>query len=173
MSLAEIHARATRFRTQIARRNLIEYAAAGLVIAVFGYMAIIIPAPLVKTGAIVTMLGVAYVVFKLHQLARAAAQDEINAAADLMGFHRQELVRQRDALRGVWSWYLGPLIPGALLFLFGTVLSAPGPLGAQLSIGFAGLGLLGAMFAAIGWLNHRAAAKLDADIAAIDRARGA
>ncbi|HRE44280.1 MAG TPA: hypothetical protein PKY87_09960 [Terricaulis sp.] len=172
MSLAEIHTRASRFRTQIARRNLIEYAAAALVIVVFAYIAFIVPAPFVKAGAIVLILGMLYVVSQLHQLARAAAQDEINAAADLMGFHRQELVRQRDALRGVWSWYLGPLIPGAVLFLFGAVLSAPGPLGAQLSVGFAGLGLLGAMFAAIGWLNQRAAAKLDADIAAIDRARG-
>jgi positive regulator of sigma E activity len=39
-----------------------------------------------------------------------------------LDFHRRELVRQRDLLRSVWSWYLGPLVPGMVVFLFGSIL---------------------------------------------------
>lgn len=33
--------------------------------------------------------------------------------------HGAELVRQRDALRSAWLWYIGPLLPGLALFLWG------------------------------------------------------
>jgi hypothetical protein len=34
-----------------------------------------------------------------------------------IAFYRRELEKQRDLLRGIWKWYLGPLIPGLALFV--------------------------------------------------------
>jgi hypothetical protein len=36
-------------------------------------------------------------------------------------FHKRELVKQRDLLRTVWSWYLGPMIPGLVVTLGASV----------------------------------------------------
>ena len=33
--------------------------------------------------------------------------------------YREELRRQQSALRTVWLWYLGPLVPGLVLFTIG------------------------------------------------------
>ena len=50
MSLADIHAHSRRFQSRIRTRNLTEYAAAALVVAVFGWMAFLIPDLVVKAG---------------------------------------------------------------------------------------------------------------------------
>ncbi len=36
-----------------------------------------------------------------------------------MRVYRTELERQRDLLRRVWLWYLGPLIPGGVVMYWG------------------------------------------------------
>jgi Flp pilus assembly protein TadB len=56
--------------------------------------------------------------WQLHRRARARPLPEA-LAGSLMEFHRAELARQRDALRSVWRWYIGPLVPGLVLFLCG------------------------------------------------------
>jgi hypothetical protein len=78
-----------------------------------------------------------------------------------IAFHRGELVRQRDLLRSVVWWYIGPIIPGLVVFGVGI---APGH----------GTGsLLNALpflciFGLIVWVNHRAAIRLDRQIAELD-----
>ena len=172
MSTAELESRAHRFQSKIQSRNLIEYAAAMLVIGMFGRMAVLIPEPVVKLGAVLIMIAAAYVCWKLHTLARAASKEDISGAVSLAAFHRAELVRQRDALSKVWAWYLAPFIPGMLLFMLGVNFSGDVsmPLMAKIVSSAVSLGFSTLVFYAIYWLNMRAVKKLDEDIAELDRA---
>lgn len=172
MSLTDIHAHSRRFQSRIRTRNLTEYAAAALVIAVFGWMAFLIPDLFVKAGAILTALGAAYVAYALHAKAGASA-GQPDGGEPLIDFHRAELVRQRKALATVPRWYLAPFVPGMLVFVGGVSFSPDTglPLLARLAqFGFA-VGIVGAVFAGVAWLNARAVKQLDARIAALDTAR--
>jgi hypothetical protein len=173
MSLADIHVRAERFQSTIRRRNWIEYIAAATVTAFFAWTAATAPAPMIQAGAVLIALGAVYVCWQLYQLGRAASKAELDAAQSLTVFHRAEMVRQRDALRTVWRWYLAPFVPGMLVFLGGVAFASDlsAPLVAKLMIFALGVGLAGAVFAAIAWINAQAVKRLDAEIAALDRAR--
>ena len=74
MSMAEIHARATRFQSGIRTRNLTEYVAGLLVIGVFGWVAWLVPEPVVRLGAGLIIAGAVYVMWKLHVLAGASSR---------------------------------------------------------------------------------------------------
>lgn len=172
MTLTEIHSRAGRFRATIRTRNLTEYAAAILVLGVFGWMAWLIPQPVVKAGAILIMLGTAYVAYALHRRGGTGKMlpDGMQPLAD---YHRGELVKQREALASVWRWYLLPFVPGVLVFV-GGVSFAPEtglPLVARLVQFATATGFVAILFTGICWLNIRAAKQLDAEIAALDEAR--
>jgi hypothetical protein len=167
MTAADLARRSARFQSTIRRRNITEYAAAALVIGVFGWMAWLIPVPAVKTGAVLVILGALYVCWKLHVLAGAGTPD---AAAPLADFHRNELLRQRSALAGVWKWYLAPFVPGILVFIGGVAFAedAGVPLSAGVMLFATSAGFVAALFAAIWWLNQQAVAALDREIAALD-----
>ncbi len=173
MSLADIHARAEKFQSRIRMRNWIEYAAAAFVVAGFVWIAATMPSPVIKAGALLIALGAAYVCWKLHQLGRAASKAELDAAQSLSDFHRAELLRQRDALKTVWRWYLAPFVPGMLVFLGGISFepALQAPLAAKATVFLTGLAFQAAVFAAVAGLNAMAAKKLDAEIAALDQAR--
>lgn len=170
MPIEEVRQKAQAFQKTIRRRNMTEYAAAALVILMFGWMAVIIPEPVVRLGCGLIVVGALYVCWKLNKLARAAGGGEIDAAASLADFHRGELMRQRAALATVWRWYLLPFVPGMLVFLGGVSFTPanPAPLEAKLAVFLVGAGLCAVLFGAIWWLNARAAKALDAEIAAIE-----
>jgi hypothetical protein len=112
------------------------------------------------------------VCWKLNELGRAATKAEADQASSLADFHRAELVRQRSALNTVWRWYLGPFVPGLLVFLAGVAFAPEeAPFAARFSIFATGLGFTGAVFAVVGWLNALAVKRLDREIAALDQAR--
>lgn len=173
MSLAHIRARAERFQSRIRWRNWLEYAAGAIVIAAFSFFAVTTSDLIVRAGAVLIVLGAIYVAWKFATMARAASSDAAAQAASWAEFHRAELVRQRDALRTVWRWYLGPFAPGLVVFLAGFAFS-PGveaPLAAKAAAFAVELAIVGAVFVAIGAINARAAKTLDAEIAALDDAR--
>ncbi len=171
MSLADIHARAEKFQSRVRLRNVIEYVAAAAVVAFFIWTALITPALIMRIGAALIVLGAGYVCWKLHELGRAASKAELDAAQSLTDFHRAELVRQRQALSTVWSWYLAPFIPGMVVFLAGVSFEAPAeaPLAAKLMVFLVGVGFVAAMFWAVAWLNAQAVKKLDREIRALDQ----
>ena len=43
----------------------------------------------------------------------------------LLEYQRRELVRQRDALDSIFTWYLLPLIPGMAVIMLAPLLSTP------------------------------------------------
>src|SRR5438132_173612 len=112
MSLEEIRNRAQQFRAKIQRRNLREYLAAVFVVAVFAFYIYKFPNPLIRIGSGLIIAGALWAIYQLH---RRTAPRNLPTGLALVGsveFYRQELVRQRDALHSVWTWYLLPMIPG-------------------------------------------------------------
>jgi hypothetical protein len=173
MSLADIHTRSARFQSRIRWRNWIEYAASAIVVVVFGRIALVGDNAIVQAACVLIVLGTLYVGWHLATLARSASKAELNAAANWAEFHRAELVRQRDALNGIWRWYLGPLVPGWVLFWVGVGFEprTGAPWWVQIVIAVLGAAIGAAVFVGIAALNKFAAKKLDAEIAALDRAR--
>lgn len=170
MPLEEIRRKAQGFQKTIRWRNMREYAASVLVIGIFGWMAVIIPEPVVKAGCILTVLGALYVCWKLHTMAGVAGVAELIAAESLTDFHRKELLRQRAALASVWRWYLLPFVPGALVFVLGVSLSPdnPAPLAVKLGVLAFAVLIEAAVFGAVWWLNAQAVKALDAEIAELE-----
>lgn len=173
MSLADIHQRAEHFQSRIRWRNLIEYGASAIAVFAFGWTALAADNAIVQVACGLIMLGTLYVAWNLATIARSASKAEMNAAANWADFHRAELVRQRDALNGIWRWYLGPLVPGLALFWIGVGFASPAgaPWWAQIVVAMLGAAIGAAVFIGIAEMNKRAAKKLEAEIAALDRAR--
>lgn len=168
MSIVELNARSDQLRSRIKRRNLTEYLAAALVISIFGWIAFISPVWSIKIGAGLIIIAAIYVSWQLNAVASVFTGE--TPAQDLVSAHRRELVRQRDALRSIWRWYLLPFVPGALVFTLGTNMEAGvnTPLWTALTESAVNLGFTGAIFLGIWALNSRAALKLEDKIKALD-----
>ncbi|MEZ5945531.1 MAG: hypothetical protein R3C13_06350 [Hyphomonas sp.] len=172
MSLAEIQSRSTRLQSKVRMRNITEYVAAAIVIGVFLWSAATMSLPVARAGAVLIAAAALYVAIALHRKA-PAVKWEPDGSETLAEFHRGELLRQRHALSTVWRWYLLPFLPGFLVFNAGISFAPDNPLPLAAKLGQFGfmIGLMAAMFAVIAWLNHKAAKKLDAEIADLDAAR--
>lgn len=168
MSIAELTARSDRFRSKIKRRNITEYVAAALVICIFGWMAYTIPVLSVRIGAGLIVLAALYISWKLNKIASVNADDA--PVENVANMHRRELVRQRDALRSVWRWYLMPFVPGIVVFTLGTSIGtgASLPAWAVVLSSAVSLSFVGAVFFGVWALNAYAARKLDEQIKALD-----
>jgi uncharacterized membrane protein len=174
ISLAELHQKAQKFEKRILWRNLREYAASALVIASFGYYIWKFPAPIIRFGCVLVIAGVLFVVFTLLRQGAARTAPSEMAFRSCLDFHRKELERQRDLLRGVWTWYLLPFVPGMAVFLLGLfqrVMRQPNAT-AHVSLVMTTFGLTAAgcavVFIGVGRLNQWAARKLQREIDALD-----
>jgi hypothetical protein len=98
-----------------------------------------------------------------------AAADESAGLSSWIEFRRRELVRQRDLLRGVWRWYLGPLVPGMVVVLSVVFAHASHvrnkPVMLMLLVYMC---VCGAVFVGIGRLNERGAQKLQRQVDELD-----
>lgn len=168
MSIAELTERSDHFRSRINRRNFIEYLAAALVISIFGWLAFMVPVWSVRVGAGLIIMGAIYISWQLNKL--ASVSEEVRPTEDLASAHRRELVRQRDALKSVWRWYLLPFVPGVLVFTLGTTFEAgmAMPFWAMATTALVSLSFSGAIFLGVWALNAYAARKLDEEITALD-----
>ena len=163
-------ARATRFERVIRRRNGIEYAAGVLVIALFGAGAIAafaIGEWLLALGPLLVIAGALALMWNLH---RRGSNLERHPEDSCVAHLRRQLAHQSVALRSVPVWYIGPLVPGVLVF-FGTVTFKVAQQ-AGWSVALSGIagpasGALG-IFAAVIALNRWAASRLDRQIADLD-----
>jgi hypothetical protein len=122
VTLDDIRKRAAKFQSRIHRRNLREYFAAAIVVVVFGLYAWIFPGWMMKTGSVLSIAAALFVSWQIHKRASAYTPPQDSSAMSLLEFHRQELVRQRDALKSVWLWYLAPCVPGMVLIVLGRYL---------------------------------------------------
>jgi hypothetical protein len=112
-SLEEIRRLAERFQRRKRWANVREYLSVAAITGIYGYFLTILPGLFLKLGC---GYAIAWGLFYAWQRRRlmSARPAPVDAAACL-DFHRDELRRQRDVLRGAWRWVLAPLPP---LFVF-------------------------------------------------------
>ncbi|HNX48799.1 MAG TPA: hypothetical protein PLS53_01755 [Thermoanaerobaculaceae bacterium] len=174
VSLDQLRLRSRKLDRRVWWRNLREYAASVAVIGTFGYYIWRFPAPMVRLGCALVVAGVLFMVHSLHTRGAARTVPTEMAFRSCLEFHREQLERQRDLLRGVWRWYLLPLVPGMAVFLFGLLLwtleqpHAPAHTRAIVITFFLTAVACGLVFVGIGKLNQWAARKLQREIDALD-----
>ena len=178
ISPEDFRRRMHKFERKIFWRNLIEYVAGAIGIGTYGYYEWKFPGLLLRLGSGLVILGTLYVMYQLHRRASAEPSPADLGRSTYVEFHHRQLVRQRDALRGVWSWYLLPFIPGFAVFLAGHAQSAVDtarvaghPLSAVHVVRFVGgaVCFFAVLFGGIWLLNRWTANKLQAQIDDLDR----
>jgi hypothetical protein len=174
ISLAEISRKANKFEKRIWWRNLREYVAGAIVIASFGYYISAFHSLLTRTGCALVIAGMLFVVFALHKRGSTRIAPTDLAFHTCVEFHRNELQRQRDLLRGVRTWYLLPLVPGLFVFEGGLLRqalqqpNASSRVGAIITPFVIVLAVSAIVFVGIGSLNQWAAHKLQREMDALD-----
>lgn len=165
--------RARCFEQSIRRRNAFEYAAAALVALFFaanglgllGGAETGLPAVARQLGSVLMILGAGVVCWQLGT--RAAAPQPNPGTMDSLSYLRTSLTRQRDALRAVWLWYIGPLLPGFAVLFAGAWLTPAADKGVLLIIqSIVVLVLVGVLA-----LNRAAARRLQREIDRLDSER--
>lgn len=166
LSEATLRKKARQLQRRVAVRNLLEYAAGAVVIPVFAWYMWTFRYPLMQVGS---ALIIAATLLVLHQLwRRASSRPAPNANAGMASrtYLRTELLRQRDALRSVWRWYVAPFVPGLVLFRWGveTQMAAGGPFARGVLANL----LIAAVLLAIIGVNWWSAGRLQKRIEALD-----
>ncbi len=157
---------ATKFQTKIKRRNAGEYLAGAFVAVYFGFYALGDEPMLVRAGALLLVVGTAIAIANIRLRGRAAdgAPPVNGPTTNLVAWHRRELERQRDLLRDVPLWYVGPFVPGTAVFLLGGYLAKPEAWPMFLFVVLTTSATLGGIV----WFNRRGAKKLEAQIRDLD-----
>jgi hypothetical protein len=170
-SSEEIRDKATRFQRRVRFRNLREYVAAVFVLVIFSGYAWKASTWLSKSGPALIVVGTLYIMFQLYTRAAslpvAGGEGGAGVTESCAQFHRRELERQRDLLRTVWQWYLGPLVPGLLVMFVDGFIDAgeKGGVAIVASLGSAPITVL--VFLGVWWLNAVGAKKLQREIDAL------
>ena len=165
-SVDELRLKAAKFQSRIRWRNLREQAACLFVITAFGAMSLKTPQTVPRISFALIIAGAIYVGWHIQKWGSPKVLPADLGRASCAGFYRDELERQRNLLRSIWKWYLGPLIPGmSLLVIYGIWASPPDRRWFPIAYAVAA----GVFFWLIGWLNQRAARRLDRQIAELDR----
>jgi hypothetical protein len=165
MSLADIHQKARTLEKKVRWRNAREYVASVVVVLGFSPVLFHRDSWMMQAGAALIILATIYVAWRMHRHASARAVPEAGEA--LRDFHREELIRQRDALRSVGRWYLAPFVPGMVLVMMGRWFQSHVG-GRSLAMDHLGIliasGVCALVFGGIWWLNLRGAKRLQAEI---------
>ncbi|MBU6298922.1 MAG: hypothetical protein KGJ79_07465 [Alphaproteobacteria bacterium] len=118
VTLENIHEKAGKFQRRIHNRNRREYIGVVIVVLVFGWYVWALPGWMTKAGSALAIVAALFVAWQLHRRAPARKVPD-GSGMGLVDFHRRELVRQRDALRSIWLWYILPFMPGIMLMMLG------------------------------------------------------
>ncbi len=78
---------------------------------------------MMQLGAALIILATAFVAWQMHRRTATGAVPEAGEA--LRDYHRQTLIRQRDALRSLGWWYMAPFAPGMALLMMGRWFQGP------------------------------------------------
>ncbi len=163
-----IRKRAARFERRIRWRNLRESMASIIVMLVLGHLIQTTHDTIARTTFALFIAGLAWIVVHLRRRGTAKSLPPGLDTSSSLRFYRAELERERELVASVWSWYLGPLIPGMVVYSVGRAIRSPYP------AAWAGLLLfdagVAATFLLIWKLNMRAARCLERTIAELKRA---
>jgi hypothetical protein len=169
--LEDVRKGADKFYRYVKWRNRVEYAACVIVVVAFSAYVFWLPHILHKVGSVLVVLATLYVARQLHRRA-SAVPPETAGTMPLLLFARVQMVRQRDALRSIFSWYILPFVPGMGLFLAGTLLQKHAD-GALKLVDAVVVAVVIAVFAGVWWLNQLGARRLQRHIDEIDALTGA
>lgn len=162
-SISVIRDRATALERGIDRRNVLEWVACGVVLAIFGWYAVDAPNLVARVGALWVMASAVYVAWRLHAHGRLRRPSDVGLeTAVYLSEHRKCLLEQAKLLRGAPLWYVAPIISGALVFVTGKYLDSldeTAALGAYL--GTVAIVLVVAVI--VSAMNLRAARKLETE----------
>ena len=159
----ELRRMADVLRRTIRRRNLLEYVAGAIAIAGSCFNIWLFADVLTRVASVVTLAGICTVLWQLHRRGSMQAPPESLGQFGLRSY-RTQLVRQRDALRSVWLWYILPLLPGYELFIWARRLAM-----AMSGGGWWIYALMPALGAAVVALNLYGARRLQHEIDRLDR----
>ncbi len=168
MSIAEVQAKASVLHNKIRWRNMREYGAAAVVVLFFGYRFVETADLLVRVGMGMIVAGTCYLTWQLHVRGSSRQLPADAGLSSSIAFQRRELVRQRDMLTTLWSWYLGPLLPGLVVMMVALGRANPGHVEHIWMLTSIYLGVILAVFLAIDRLNKRAARRLQRQIDELD-----
>jgi hypothetical protein len=168
MSVDEIRQRAGKFQRKIYWRNAREYVAALVVLAIFGFDFWHTSDALARVAFGLIIAGTLYVMWNLHERGASRSLPADLGLASGLDFYRLELERQRDLLRSVWSWYLGPMIPGLVVLMVARGRTNPSRLW---PVGLSSA-LIALVFVSAWWLNQRAARRLQGRIDELNALEG-
>jgi hypothetical protein len=172
MSVDELRRRARKFQRKIYWRNAREYVAALVVVILFGFEFWLVPDALTRVGFGLCIAGLLYVVGQLHRKGSARSLPAEMGLATSLEFFRRELEKQRDLVGSVWSWYLGPLIPGLVVLTVAFARTNPRHL-RHFGLSLAIFNLVAALVFVLVWrLNQRAARKLERRIEELNALEG-
>ncbi len=169
---------AARFHRKIYWRNIREYFAAVIVVSAYGYYIYRFHNLTVRIGSALVIAAALWVTYRISRKGSPTALGAGIEDRACIDFHRAELLRQRDLLSTVWSWYLFPFVPGLVVFLAGLMQMNLNKPGAHVHLrdiapGYGVvLAVCAATFIFLGWLNRRGARKLQKQIDSLDAMKG-
>jgi hypothetical protein len=161
ISFEQLRNRAKKMDLHIRRRNCLEYVAAAFVVLASARYIYEYDTPLMQLGSALTIVAVLYIVWQLHKRGSARTLPQGESPLPWLESHKRQLERQRDALAGVWKWYIAPFVPGLSVFMAGRALENPPGEWASVPVTIAGM-----VFLATGcaWLNHRKSRQLQLEL---------
>ncbi len=119
IALADLQKKMGSFRKKILRRNWIEYGGVPVITIIFGGLALHYGGTLFVMGCAAIIAGVLIGVSYLRKHGSPLSIPQDATLVEYVRCHRAELTRQRDLLRSAPLWYVGPILPGMVLFLAG------------------------------------------------------
>ncbi len=167
-SPAELTERARVLRRRVWRRDATEYAAGAIAAGVLGWMGIVSPDWGVRIACLVQIAGLLLVMRNLWT--RRPVDDPAALDRDALSHLRALLTAQRDALASVGRWYIGPMLPGMILFLVAVsrVTATNTGWGPALIVAALAAAIASGVLYGVLRLNRHAARALDAQLAALD-----
>lgn len=170
-ALDDVRAGAGKFYRFVWWRNFVEYAACVVVVISFTWYVFTLPMMLQRVGSAMIVVATFYVAWQLHRRASATPPEKAGTMP-IYHFVRTQLVRQRDALRTVFSWYILPFLPGLVVLVIGSMTApdthpdGPGPRDAV------AIAVIAGVFFGVWWFNQRVVRKLQKKIDEIDALTG-
>lgn len=162
-SISVIKDRALALERGIERRNVLEWMASGVVLAIFGWYAFDAPNLVARLGALWVMASAVYVAWRLHAHGRMRRPSDVGLeTAAYLSEQRESLLAQAKLLRGAPMWYVAPIITGALVFVTGKYLDKLDEIVALWAY-VATVAVVLVVAVAISVLNIRAARKLETE----------
>jgi hypothetical protein len=167
INLAYVRHRTENLRRRSRIRNGFEYVGgiAGIALTLSGGWDFIRPRPLMSVSVVLWVMAIVYLLFQWHRRASVQQPAEQWGTLDALQFYRQQLVRQRDARRRNWRWWLPPLVP-CLVVMFAAFIVEVEPTPWVAIIGLAAWVVFGVTMSVVA--HERVARGLQKEIDALD-----